>query len=109
MKSFPKQKETHRHRKQVYGYQRGKIGGEGGINWEFGINIYILLYIKQSVNKVLLYSPGNSTQHCNNLYEKRSWKRIDICITESLCYTLKLTQHCKSTILQYKIQIKLRK
>ena len=23
---FPKQKETHRHRKQTYGYQRGKWG-----------------------------------------------------------------------------------
>ena len=27
---FPKQKVTHRHRKQIYGYQREK--GEGGIN-----------------------------------------------------------------------------
>ena len=35
-------------------------------------------------------------------------KRIDIhiCITESLCIHLKLTQHCKSTILQCKIKIK---
>ena len=23
---FPKQKETHRHRKQIYGYQSGKVG-----------------------------------------------------------------------------------
>ena len=42
---------------------KGKVGREGGINWEFGININILLYIKQSVNKDLLYSTGNSTQH----------------------------------------------
>ena len=28
---------------------------------------------------------------------------------ESLCLHLKLTQHCKSTILQYKIKIKLQK
>ena len=27
---FPKQKVAHRHRKQIYGYQREK--GEGGIN-----------------------------------------------------------------------------
>ena len=35
-------------------------------------------------------------------------KRIDTCIwiTESLCCTLELAQHCKSTILQYKIKIK---
>ena len=33
----------HRHKKQIYGYQRGK--GKG-TNWEFGINRYILPYIK---------------------------------------------------------------
>ena len=26
MNLFPKQKETHRHRKQIYDYQRGKVG-----------------------------------------------------------------------------------
>ena len=39
---FIKQKQTHRHRKQTHGYQRGK---RGGINWEFGINRYILLLL----------------------------------------------------------------
>ena len=29
--------------KQTYGYQKGK---EGGVNLEFGIKIYTLLYIK---------------------------------------------------------------
>ena len=43
MSLFPKQKETHRQRKQTYGYQ-GIRGG--GINWEIGIDIYTLLYIK---------------------------------------------------------------
>ena len=43
MNLFTKQKQTHRHRKQTYGYQR-ETGG--GINWEFGIDIYTLLYIK---------------------------------------------------------------
>ena len=38
-----KQKQTHRHRKQAYGYQKG-MGG--GINWEFGISRYKLVYIK---------------------------------------------------------------
>ena len=36
-------------------------GKGGGINQEFGINIYTLLYTKQ-INKDLLYSTGNSTQ-----------------------------------------------
>ena len=44
MNLFKKQKQTHRLRKQTYGYQRGKVGG--GINWEVGINIDTLLYIK---------------------------------------------------------------
>ena len=45
------------------------------------------------------------------IYGERIWKRVDICtcITESLCYTPKLTQHCKSPIFQYKIKTKLKK
>ena len=35
--------ESCRCRKQTYGYQGGK---GGGINWEIGIDIYTLLYIK---------------------------------------------------------------
>ena len=48
MSLFTKQKQTHRHRKLTYGYQREK--GEGGIN-QFDINRYTLLYIKQIDNK----------------------------------------------------------
>ena len=33
---------------------------------------------------------------------------ICICITASLCCTPETNQHCKSTILQYKIKIKLK-
>ena len=29
MNLLKKQKQTHRHRKQTYGYQRGNVGGEG--------------------------------------------------------------------------------
>ena len=40
---------------------------EGGrirrIKQEFGININTLQYVKQIMNKDLLYSPGNYTQH----------------------------------------------
>ena len=36
---------------------------EGGINWEIGIDIYTLLYIREITNKDLLYSTGNSTQY----------------------------------------------
>ena len=45
MKLFTKPRQTHRHRKQTYGYPKGQVGGRG-INQEFGINIYTLLYVK---------------------------------------------------------------
>ena len=49
-----KDKPTHRHRTQIYVYQRGKGWGGvnqrgmgwGGVNEKFGISRYTLLYIK---------------------------------------------------------------
>ena len=41
MNLFTKQKQAHRHRKQIYGYQGGK---RERINWEFRINIYTTIY-----------------------------------------------------------------
>ena len=38
--------ESHRCRKQNYGYQRRKQGSGGQMNWEVEIDIYTLLYIK---------------------------------------------------------------
>ena len=35
--------------------------GRRGVNEEFGINIYRLLYLRQIINKDILYSTGNST------------------------------------------------
>ena len=55
------------------------LGGKegGGINWEIGIDIYILLYIKWIINKDLLYSTGNSTQYSVMNYmgkeSKKEW------------------------------------
>ena len=60
MNSFTKQKQTHRSRKQTYGYQGASMGE---INWEIGIDIYTLLEIEQITNKDLLYSTGNSSQY----------------------------------------------
>ena len=36
---------------------------EGRINYEFGVDIYTLLYIKWVTNKDLLYSSGDYTQY----------------------------------------------
>ena len=39
----------------------GRVGG--GIDWEFGIDMYTLLYLKSITKKDLLYSTGNSAQY----------------------------------------------
>ena len=37
---------------------------EGGIDLEFGIDKYTLLYSKQITNEDLLYNIGNAAQYC---------------------------------------------
>ena len=74
MNLFTKQKQSHRYRKQTYGYQGAR--GEQ-INWEIVIHIYTLLYIKQITNKNLLYITGNSTKYSVMTYigkeSKKEW------------------------------------
>ena len=54
-------RQTHRLRDQTYGYQGEQWEGE--IDWEFGIDMYTLLYLKWITNKDLLYSTGHSAQY----------------------------------------------
>ena len=76
MNLFTKQKQSHRCRKQTYGYQG--IRGEE-INCKIGVDTYTLLYIKQ-INKNLLYSTGNSTQYSVMIYmgkeSKKEWMYV---------------------------------
>ena len=74
-----KQKQTHRHRKQSYGYQRVKWGG-GIIKQEFGIKICTLLYVQQIIYKDLLYSTGNYTQYLVITYNGKESKKEQIFI-----------------------------
>ena len=70
MNLFTKQKETHRHRKQIYGYQRGKAGGDKVGVWDQQIQTTIYKIDKQqgpTVQHRELYSVS-----FNNL----QWKRI---------------------------------
>ena len=60
---------------------------ELGIVGEFGIDMYILLFLKWITNKDLLYSTGNSAQMVRgSLDGKGVWGRMDtcICVAESL-------------------------
>ena len=87
-------------------------GGRGeGMDWEFGISRCKLLYIEWIKNKVLLYSTGNCTQYfvitCKGKEPEKEYLSIYISICPSIYLNhcavhIKLTQHCKSTILQIK-------
>ena len=52
-----KQKQTHRHREQICGCQKG--GGGSEIDGEFGVGRWKTLYSEWMSNRVLLYSTGN--------------------------------------------------
>ena len=56
----------------------------GGINWEIGVDKYTLS-IQQITNTDLQYSTGNTTQNSIMTYVGKQSKRVDICITDSLC------------------------
>jgi len=50
-------------------------GGKGGIDWEFEIHMYTLLYLKQITKKRLLYCTGNSAQHSIITYMGKSFEK----------------------------------
>ena len=60
MNLFTKQKSTQTHTENEL-----MVTKEGGINQEFGINRYTLLYVKINKHKDLLYSPRNYNQYNN--------------------------------------------
>ena len=57
MISLTNQKQTHRLREWTYGYQ-GEGWFQGETDWEFGIDMCTMLYLKEIANKDLLYSTG---------------------------------------------------
>ena len=52
------------------GKWRGR--GSGGMNWEIGIDIYTLIYIKWITNKNPLYKKINKIQKFKNKQKKNS-------------------------------------
>ena len=51
---------------------------ERWMNWEAGIDICILLYVKQLINKDLLYITGNYTQYSVIVYVEKEFKKEEI-------------------------------
>ena len=66
--------------------QRGS-GVERGMDWEFGVGRYKLLYLEWIHNKGLPYSTGNYIQYpVVNDNGKEYKKRMSVCVrAESLC------------------------
>ena len=66
MNLFKIQKQNNGCRQQTYGYQ----GIKGGIgrNWEAGVDIHTVLYMKLVTGQNLLYSTRNPTQYSVKTY-----------------------------------------
>ena len=81
----------------------------GGINQEFGINIYNSTIYKINNQQGPTIYTGNSNQYYVITYmEKESekdWIYVYVQLNDFIVY-LELTHHCKSTILQNKIKYK---
>ena len=95
MNLLTKQKETHKLRQQTYGCQGEGWGKE--IVRAFGMNMHTLLHFKWITNKDLLYSMWNSAQcYVAAMIGEESGGRMDtcICMTECLCCSPKMSQHC---------------
>ena len=81
-------------------------GGWGGMEWEFGVSRCKLLCIGWINDKVLLYSTGNYIQYpVINNHGKEYLKSMYIYMyiyvkLNHFAVQQKLTQHCKSTLLQ---------
>ena len=82
-------------------------GKDGGRDREFGMDMYILLYLKWITNKDLLYSTGNSAQCYVAAWVGGEfggeWMHVYVWLSPFAVH-LKLSQRCSSAILQYKIR-----
>ena len=54
-----KQTQTHKHREQICGYQRGEVWGRDGLGVWVSRCKLLHIFIEWINNKVLLYSTGN--------------------------------------------------
>ena len=97
-----KETQTQRHREQTCSCQKGRRWGR--MEWE--VSGYKLFYTERINNKVLLYSTENYIQypminHRGKEYQKKN-VYIYVCVMNHFAIQQKLTQRCKSAILQKK-------
>ena len=60
----------------------------GGMDWEFGISRYKLVYIGWINNKVLLYSTGNNIQYAVINHNGKEYEKYFIYISLSPIYLI---------------------
>ena len=73
-----KQKQTHRFLKTNLWLPKGTGWGRDELGVWTGIHTF--QYMEWLVNRDLLYSVENYPIICDNLYEKRVWRRMDVCM-----------------------------
>ena len=110
-------KQAHELRKHTYGSLRGERW-EGEAK-EFGINRHTLLFVKQITTRSFCTAQGDLLSILYWLQWETTWQRTDVCVdmyihTHTHTHTHiklnhsvhhKLTHHCKSATLQYKIKL----
>ena len=98
-----RKKKTHWLRVQTYGCQ-GEWWRKGTVR-EFGMKMYILLYLKWTAIRELLYNTWNSAQcyvaACAGWGFGGEWMHVYVWLS-SFAVHLKLSQHCYSAILQHR-------
>ena len=72
-----KQKDIHRLRKCTYSFQRE--GGREGVDREFRMDTFMLLYLKW-ITKKPCYIAGKCSELCGSLDGTVVWGRMDTCI-----------------------------
>ena len=83
-----KRKKTHRHREQTCGCQGGVVWGRNGLE-VWNQQMQTIIYIEQTINKVLMYSTENSIQYTVINHNGKEYEYI--CATESLWYTVEIS------------------
>ena len=95
MDLFTKQKQRHRLRECIYGYQGNSC--REGIVREFGMDMHTLMYLKWITNKALLYNAGNSAQCFVAAWMGGElggeWIHVYVWLSTVVLH-LKLSQHC---------------
>ena len=78
-------KQTHRRRKQSYGYQKGSGWGDNLGSWDWHVHTTTFKIDNQQGPTV--YHKELCSTFCNNLNGKRIWKRMNTYMdtSESLC------------------------